>query len=94
MGRQQEINERLQKKIRNTQTPASIEEFLNEKVITSSQTNMNPLAEVKIQEIKREEFKFPLDLSEKLRLASFSLNKKKTDIVQEALIEYLVKIGI
>lgn len=99
MGRQQEINERLQKKIRtpppqNTQIPASLEEFLNEDVITTSQANMTPLVEVKTQEIKREEFKFPIDLSEKLRLASFSLNKKKTEIVQEALNEYLVKIGI
>lgn len=43
--------------------------------------------------ISREEFRLNHQLAERLRLASFSLRKNKTQIVKEALETYLEKIG-
>ncbi len=73
--------------------PKSLEEFFNENeppkivdlVVEKEETS---------QKFVREEFRFPLDLAERLRVASFKTKKKKTKLTQEALDEYLDKLGL
>lgn len=81
--------------VRHNNAPDSLEDFLNEqpKQIEKSQNDdAYKLLNDSSLNYKREEFRFPVYLSEKLRQASYKLNKKKTDIIQEALKEYLGKI--
>jgi hypothetical protein len=95
VSKKPDFSGRLQKKMaRNIKTPASLEEFLKDSP-KDSYVNDSVNAEKNISVIfKREEFKFPHSLSEQLRKVSFSQNRKKTDIVQEALSDYFIKIGM
>lgn len=81
--------------VRHNNAPGSLEEFLNEHT-KQVEERPNDIISESIVDInvnyKREEFRFPIYLAEKLRQASYKLNKKKTEIVQEAVTEYLGKI--
>lgn len=88
MSKKPDLSNRLNKLIRNKDYPENIEDFLSEK--SSQPVTISEEAEKKIV-YKREEFRFTKEFSEQLRLVSFSLQKKKTEVVQEALSEYFKK---
>lgn len=94
MDKKKSLSSRLERMVRHPKAPGSLEEFLNEQQRSPEVTNeatYNKLTDINVS-YKREEFRFPFFLSEKLRQVSYKLNKKKTDIVQDALTEYLAKI--
>lgn len=81
--------------VRHNNAPGSLEEFLNEQPKQAEERPNDNISESLVDisvKYKREEFRFPISLAEKLRQASYKLNKKKTEIIQEAVIEYLGKI--
>lgn len=83
MPRKLDFTKNIEKKIRNVTTPQSLSDFLDE--TPSKFENAETFSNIKF---KREEFRLPVDMSEKLRAVAYKLNKKKTDIVQEALNMY------
>jgi hypothetical protein len=91
MSKKPDLSNRINKLIRNVDHPSSIEDFLSD---NNSPREVNYLKKENEKIYKREEFRFTKDFSEKLRQASFSLKKKKTEIVQEALLDYYIKMGI
>lgn len=94
MDKKKNLSGRLERMVRHPKAPSSLEDFLNEQQRPLDVTNEPNYKELTDNNIsyKREEFRFPILLAEKLRQASYKLNKKKTDIVQDALTEYLAKI--
>ena len=95
MNKKKNLAGRLEKMVRHNNAPGSLEEFLNEHPKQDEERPNNSISESIVDinvKYKREEFRFPAYLAEKLRQASYKLNKKKTEIVQEAVIEYLGRI--
>jgi hypothetical protein len=91
MSKKPDLSKRINKLIRNVeQHPSNIEDFLSDKNYLSEFTSLKEEEKV----YKREEFRFTSDFSAKLREVAFSLKKKKTEIVQEALNDYYKKLGI
>ena len=92
MSKKPDLSNRINKLIRNVeQHPSTIEDFLSDK---NSLPEFSSLKKEEEKVYKREEFRFTCDFSEKLREVAFSLKKKKTEIVQEALNDYYKKLGI
>ena len=91
MSKKPDLSNRIKKLIRNVEHPSSIEDFLSD---NNSQLEVNYSKKEDERVYKREEFRFTKEFSEKLRQASFSLKKKKTEIVQEALLDYYAKMDI
>jgi hypothetical protein len=96
MSKKPDLSKRINNLIRNKEYPLNIEDFLSEgssqQVARSDESDViisGPIEEK--QTYKREEFRFTKEFSEKLRLVSFSLKKKKTEVVQEALSDYFTK---
>lgn len=83
MSKRPDFAKNIETKIRAKNSPKSLSDFLDEPTILPKEVE-----EIKDSRVKREEFRFPIEISEKLRTVSFRLNKKKTEIVQEALNMY------
>lgn len=75
--------------------PKSLDDFLNDKPASSipEENSGDREREKKTsQKFFREEFRLPFEIGEKLRIISFKTQKKKTQIVQEALLDYFEKL--
>jgi hypothetical protein len=94
MSKKNKLSDRLEKMVRHNTVPNSLEDFLSEQPKNNHEilvTDSNKLL-LNNTNYKRAEFRFPKHLSEQLRQLSYKLNMKKTDIVQEALLDYFSKI--
>ena len=84
------MNKRIDftKKIKIKDSPDSIQDFLENS--EHKEKDLNNLKQSKTF-YKREEFKLPIDLSEKLRSLSFQMKTTKTEIVLLALKDFFKK---